>query len=453
MENINTALADGVNALALDQELNWLMAVIDYRFRLYFMQDAAAEQPVFPEPPAINGSSAFEETLRKYQLSTHERIALAIALAPHLRPQLLDVFYTRNSTYDRGFSEFGGLKGVNFSGFLPTAETAVFVIAGSDVTVRIAAARLLASDATLVSSGLIRLAPPPGDEPFTAAQLLPGRDYLSYFTTGITVKPDFSNSFPARLITTPLGWEDLVLDEHVQNEVIEIRAWLRHGDTLMNDWGLNRVIKPGYRSLFFGPPGTGKTLTATLLGKYTELDVYRIDLSMIVSKYIGETEKNLANIFDQAMNKRWILFFDEADALFGKRTATSSSNDRYANQEVSYLLQRIEDYPGVIILATNLKSNIDEAFARRFQSMIYFSMPAPEERLRLWQAAFSTQSTLEPEIDLAEIAHEYILSGGAISNVVRYCSLMALERGENVIRKKELIAGIKKEFKKEGKVK
>jgi SpoVK/Ycf46/Vps4 family AAA+-type ATPase len=239
----------------------------------------------------------------------------------------------------------------------------------------------------------------------------------------------------------------------VQNEVIEIRAWLRHGDTLMNDWGLNRVIKPGYRSLFFGPPGTGKTLTATLLGKYTELDVYRIDLSMIVSKYIGETEKNLANIFDQAMNKRWILFFDEADALFGKRTATSSSNDRYANQEVSYLLQRIEDYPGVIILATNLKSNIDEAFARRFQSMIYFSMPAPEERLRLWQAAFSAQSTLEPEIDLAEIAHEYILSGGAISNVVRYCSLMALERGENVIRKKELIAGIKKEFKKEGKVK
>ncbi|MGL5888868.1 MAG: ATP-binding protein, partial [Bacteroidia bacterium] len=155
MENLDTTLADGVNALALDQELNWLMAVIDYRFRQYFMQDAAAtELPVFPEPPAINGSSAFEETLRKFELSTHQRIALAIALAPHLRPQLLDVFYTRNSTYDRGFSEFGGLKGVNFSGFLPTAETAVFVIAGSDVTARIAAARLLASDATLLTSGL-----------------------------------------------------------------------------------------------------------------------------------------------------------------------------------------------------------------------------------------------------------------------------------------------------------
>jgi SpoVK/Ycf46/Vps4 family AAA+-type ATPase len=221
----------------------------------------------------------------------------------------------------------------------------------------------------------------------------------------------------------------------------------------MEGWGLNNVLKPGYRSLFFGPPGTGKTLTAMLLGKSTGLDVYRIDLSMIVSKFIGETEKNLANVFDQAMNHKWILFFDEADSLFGKRTSTSSSHDRYANQEVSYLLQRIEDYPGVIILATNLKSNIDEAFARRFQNMIHFPMPGTEERLRLWKSLFSKNCKLDDGVDLFKTATDHVLSGGAIINVVRFCSLMAIERNSTTILADDIEKGIKREFKKEGKVK
>ena len=452
MENLIIDVAIASNSVALERELNWLMAVLDFRFRQYFRQDmtdAADVQSV----PELTGNSAFETTLREFQLSVPERLVLAIALAPHIRPQLLDVFYTRNSTYDRGFSEFGGLKGTNFSGFLPTVETALFVLAGSSVAERIAASVLFKTDAKLVESGMIRLTAPPGDEPTPSAQLSIGRDYLSLFTSGVTEKPDFSGSFPAKLITTSLSWDDVVLDEIVHEQVNEIRLWLVHGKTLMDEWGLFRKIKPGFRSLFYGPPGTGKTLTATLLGKITNRDVYRIDLSMVVSKYIGETEKNLANVFDQAMNKNWILFFDEADALFGKRTSTSSSNDRYANQEVSYLLQRIEDYPGVIILASNLKSNIDEAFARRFQSMIHFPMPGPEERLMLWENAFSKKSELDSDVDLTTIAHEYELSGGSISNIVRYCSLKAIERGEHVIRKADLLNGIKKEFKKEGKVK
>ena len=148
-----------------------------------------------------------------------------------------------------------------------------------------------------------------------------------------------------------MAWDDLVLDDLVHEQVQEINTWLEHGATLMSDWGLYRKIKPGYRSLFYGPPGTGKTLTASLLGKTSGRDVYRIDLSMVVSKYIGETEKNLSKIFDTAENKNWILFFDEADSLFGKRTATNSSNDRHANQQTAHLLQRVEDFPGVVILA------------------------------------------------------------------------------------------------------
>lgn len=255
-----------------------------------------------------------------------------------------------------------------------------------------------------------------------------------------------------RRITTQLAWSDLVLPGHIMEEVEEIKAWIEHRHTLLQDWGLKRQIKPGFRSLFYGPPGTGKTLTASLLGKSTGLDVYRIDLSLVVSKYIGETEKNLAKVFDQAERNDWILFFDEADALFGKRTQTASAHDRYANQEVAYLLQRIEDFSGVVILASNLKGNLDEAFARRFQSMIYFPMPGPEERAQLWRLAFSQQSRLEPAIDFSRIADKFEMSGGGIVNVLRSSSLATLRHGRTMICMEDIQHGIRREFRKDGKM-
>ncbi|MEJ0103994.1 MAG: ATP-binding protein [Bacteroidota bacterium] len=181
-----------------------------------------------------------------------------------------------------------------------------------------------------------------------------------------------------KLIETDHNWSDLALEQENLQGLTEIRDWLRSGKTLMNERGLNKKIKRGYRALFCGKAGTRKTLAAGLLGKDAGLDVYRIDLSMVLSKYIGETEKQLARIFDEAETKKSILFFDEADALFGKRTDVKDAHDRYANQEISYLLQRIEDYPGVVIVATNMKSNIDDAFIRRFQAVIDFGMPKGE---------------------------------------------------------------------------
>jgi len=275
--------------------------------------------------------------------------------------------------------------------------------------------------------------------------------YLGVFYPGTTQKPDFGIHFPAKAIYTELNWEELVLEDHTMEEVLEIRDWLKFGNTLLGEWNMHKKIRPGYRALLYGPPGTGKTLTATLLGKTAGLDVYRIDLSMVVSKYIGETEKNLAGVFDQASQKNWILFFDEADSLFSKRVSASSSNDRYANQEVSYLLQRIEDYPGVVILSTNLRTNLDEAFTRRFQSMIYFPIPGPPERLRLWQQSFSDKSVLEEEVSLEGLAEKYELTGGSIINITRYCSLKALKRGSSVILHRDILAGIRREFRKDGK--
>lgn len=439
-------------AQVLGREINWLSEVISIRLRPYMDPGAELADISEVEPPELTGSlTAYESILRHYDTTFYERLVLILALCPHVKPNALDVFFTRNALYDRGFTEFGGIKGINHGGFLPTAETAMFLLTGGDIGQRFAFSYLFDPDHYMYRHNILKLIPSAGDEPFMSSQLTVSREYLGYLLTGETQKPDYSASFPAKRISTRLDWEDLVLDQRVLEEIEEINTWIEHEHTLLDEWGLERAVKPGYRALFYGPPGTGKTLTASLIGKSAGLDVYRIDLSMVVSKYIGETEKNLANIFDQAANKRWILFFDEADALFGARTQTTSSNDRYANQEVAYLLQRLEDFPGVVILATNLKGNIDNAFARRFQNMIYFPVPGPEQRLCLWRRSFSGKCVLEPSADLEEIAERYEIAGGAIINVLRYCAIRAMKRGSNIVLEEELLQGIRKEFGKEGK--
>ena len=227
---------------------------------------------------------------------------------------------------------------------------------------------------------------------------------------------------------------------------------MQHNEIFLNEWQMAKRIKPGYRALFYGPSGTGKTLTATLLGKQFKRDVYRIDLSQIVSKYIGETEKNLEKIFLKAEHKEWILFFDEADALFGKRSNVQSAHDKYANQEVSYLFQRVEDFPGLIILASNFKSNIDQAFIRRFNAIIHFPLPNANERCLLWQSSLPSKAQLDKDVDITAIANKYELSGSSIVNVIHYASLQTIYRSSNTILKKELLEGIKREYEKEERV-
>jgi SpoVK/Ycf46/Vps4 family AAA+-type ATPase len=179
-------------------------------------------------------------------------------------------------------------------------------------------------------------------------------------------------------ISTDKSWSDLALTDDTARKVEEIKKWLRQSTLINRENEKKKKLRQGYRALFHGPPSTGKTLTAALVGKEFDMPVYRIDLSMVVSKYIGETEKNLATIFDRANEKGGILLFDEADALFGKRTDIKDAHDRFTNQDVSYLLQRIEDYNGLVILATNMKSNVDEAFIRRFHLVVHFPIPDPE---------------------------------------------------------------------------
>ncbi|WP_457333540.1 ATP-binding protein [Rhizobacter sp. P5_C2] len=441
------------NARALERELDWFQRVLNARLE-HHLEDV--QQPLdlagLAAPDLSGDPSPYAALQRECGLGLEERLVLLLALAPALRPEALDLLLARNPNLDRGFCEFGGRKGGVHGGFLPTLETAAFLVAGADLAQRFRLRAMFDDSHPFRRCDVLQLdRAMPGDPPL-AASLGVSSETLDRVTTGARHKPDFSSDFPARLITTRLGWDDLVLDDDVLDEVLTLEAWMRHGQRILDDWGLGGALKPGYRSLFYGPPGTGKTLTATLVGQAVGADVYRIDLSMVVSKYIGETEKNLAKVFDLAQNRRWILFFDEADALFGKRTATSSSNDRHANQEVSYLLQRVEDFPGTVILATNLRANIDEAFARRFQSMVHFPMPDAAQRLRLWAGMLGAAGREIAEAELALLAQAHELAGGAIANAVRFGALSALQSGRSALSIDDLRRGVAKELRKEGRI-
>lgn len=421
--------------------IEWFNQVLTVAIQLYFHQESEYKQLKDVYPPR-NGW--MEAVTGQTDTNFEERIVIMLALMPHICPQILDIFFVQNKNFDRQYTEFGGWKGLSHGGFLPTGETASFILAGEDVEKRKEVIHMFSKSHWFYGKNILRLEGAGEGEPLLSSQLRVSEEFLSRVQLDVEYKPDYTTGFPAKRITTELDWEDMVLDYQVMTELEEINTWISSGKIIMEDWGLSRILKAGYRSLFYGPPGTGKTLAATLLGKKNNMDVYRIDLSMIVSKYIGETEKNLAKVFDLAENRNWILFFDEADALFGKRTSTNTSNDRHANQEVAYLLQRIEDFPGMVILATNLRSNIDEAFSRRFQSVIYFPMPTEELRAEIWRKMLKGWPE-DVDEDLITMAARTELSGGSIANVVRRCALATVNQKNQSLDKLILKNALQKE--------
>ena len=442
-----------MNTQPLAASMKYLTEILDTRLKQYFGQKSKYKNLGEVPVPKFEGEpTAFTHFVTENSLSLEEFLVLLMALSPHIQPNLFDSVIANNIPSEGDFPQIGGVRGQQFRGFLPTGETVLFVLGSDNLQRRIEVLRLFGEEHLFYKKQILGLAESQKEEPEMSGRLHMSQDYIDLFVKGHFSSPKFSLNFPAKRISTQMGWEDLVLNPKTMNQVKELQTWIKYGDVILNDWGMSKRIKPGFRALFYGPPGTGKTLTASLLGKYTQKEVFKVDLSMVVSKFIGETEKNLASLFSKAENKGWILFFDEADSIFGKRTNVRDAHDKYANQEVSYLLQRVEDYDGLVILASNMKGNIDEAFMRRFQAVIHFPLPRPEERQRLWESAIPQLVNIDRSIDFGHIAQKYELSGASIMNVIQYACLRALERETDTFVLEDIVQGISREFIKEGKI-
>jgi ATPase family associated with various cellular activities (AAA) len=255
----------------------------------------------------------------------------------------------------------------------------------------------------------------------------------------------------AAKVTPGASWDELVVPDEVLVQLRELASWVTQRHQVLGEWGFGRRLRRGRgaTALFAGAAGTGKTLAAEVVAAELGLDLYRIDLSGVVSKYIGETEKNLDRIFHAAEDANAVLFFDEADALFGKRSEVNDAHDRYANIEISYLLQKMEAYEGVAILATNLRDNLDPAFVRRLAFIVTFPFPEEEERRRIWDIVWPAETPLADDVDLDALAATQRLSGGQIKNAALAAAYLAACNG-GVISQEHLEHALRREYEKSG---
>ena len=244
---------------------------------------------------------------------------------------------------------------------------------------------------------------------------------------------------------------DVVVGAAQRERLEGLVARIRDRSLVVEDWGFGRAHDGvrGLVALFHGPPGTGKSMAAAAIGRAAGLAVWRVDLAALVSKYIGETEKQLSRVFDRAAREGWLLVFDEADALFGKRTEVSDAHDRYANQEVSYLLSRIEEHPGVVILTTNLLANIDEAFQRRVHAIVAFAEPGVAERGTLWRGVAPAELPVADDVDHAGLARRFAMTGAQIRDATLEAAYLAAADGK-VVTTAHLLTAVRRQYEKAG---
>ncbi|MCW3071233.1 MAG: family ATPase [Bacteroidetes bacterium] len=439
------------NALVISEEIAWLCGILDNRINE--LEDPKAADFYFSNtaPPELGTQEcAYANLVNKYNLSPAERLFLISSLVPHISAK---TFTSRlrvdNSGFKKKHAELGGYIDTTFSNFVPTFLTVLHLLGGRDISTTLYFHLFLTGESSLLREQIITLRSVSTTEDDTnmhnyAIALAP--EYVEYLVFGKEPRPDFGKAFPATLIETGLDWEQLVVKPSTRTELERIMRWEQTRKSLLNKAG--KKLNASFTCLFYGPSGGGKTLAVQLIGKSLGINVFRIDLSMVVSKYIGETEKNLAYLFDRAKNKNWILFFDEADALFGKRTDITDSKDKWANLEMSYLLQRMEEHNGLTILASNLKDNIDVAMTRRFQSVVYFNRPAKEERIELWKKLIPPPFHYHPSLNFNELA-KYEITGGNVINVIKAACMEAVAKNTEQLDSQDLADAIKREFAKE----
>ena len=407
--------------LDLQSEIDWLVSCIKVRMSL--TEENHSEGLLYEPAPAIKQKeSAYGKFILEHELNNMERLTLILSLSVHIRPSVIQLLLHEGSTQKASL-----IPSSTKAQLLPTAETALFLIAGQSLQLRADACKLFDSDHIFYKKGVLDVRYDVMSGSQYDGELKLNQDYVDSFLFNTIRRPKYSADFPAHLLSTELVWDDLILNPVTSEKITELKDALKYKETLKNEWGFGAHIKPGHRAIFYGPSGTGKSLTATLLGKMLQRDVYRVDLSAIISKYIGETEENIRKLLSKSEDKGYILFFDEGDALFGSRTQdVKNSNDQHHNQLVAYLLQSIENFNGIIILATNLKTNMDDAFNRRFQSSIFFGPPKPEQGIILWKKLWPTQLEADKSVDFNMLAVSKPFTAAMIVQIIHILSLRAL---------------------------
>ena len=296
------------------------------------------------------------------------------------------------------------------------------------------------------------------DAIFTAGQIAKSRCdddstlSLSDIYRGCKAQSNQKLSSMAKKIEPRYTWEEIILPNDVKEQLKEISSHVKYRETVYSDWGFNRKLSlgKGLNIFFSGTSGTGKTMAAEIIAREIGLDLYKIDISSLVSKYIGETEKNLNKIFNEAQTSNAILFFDEADALFGKRTEVKDSHDRYANIEVNYLLQKMEEHEGIVILASNYKKNIDDAFLRRLHFAIEFPFPNEILRENIWKSIFPKETPVHDDVDFEFLAN-FKITGGNIKNIILAATFLAAD-SSRIVKMEHIIKSTRREFQKMGKL-
>ncbi|MFN6944056.1 MAG: ATP-binding protein [Cytophagaceae bacterium] len=438
------------NLTALGEGINWLSQII--RFRCDKTKENRGN--IFEkiaDIPELSMKTSLGKLALAYQLSNAEKLLLLLTYTAQFKPGILDVFLLPNKETRMRTREYGGVVDNTDGKFVPTLQTLIFLLAGqNDTKAGIYFQQIMGS--ILFKEQIIkRKSIKPGfDHPLHQVIEL-DLAYYNYLNTG--KKPHFEESedFPATLLTTSKTLEDLILKPATMEQLQGPMNFVKYYDTLFGDEENKRILRPGYVVMLYGPPGTGKTMTVSVIGKFLNVEVYAVNLARVVSKYIGETEKNLEKIFNKLEGKKCILFFDEADALFGKRTEVQDAKDRYANQEVAYLLQKIEQFQGLVILASNFKQNLDDAFKRRILTSIFIPPPDKELREILWNKAVPPAFSYEPEDLPVKLAEKHSLTGANIANVIKLSCIEAISRQSYTLTKGILEPFIQQELLKEGK--
>lgn len=431
---------NSVNFKCITEELNWLLRCIQN------MMQATA--PAYLPLPPLDPNSAYGKLMTEHELTDTDRVLFNLAFAANFSPEIIDSL--AKAANDPEWKNYtGGFFREGSSVFHPTVRTAIFLLSGKDMELRSYYASYFHNKQRIFTSSLISVSPQHPNSVFLDNEITFNDQFLANVLHDESPRLDGEQGFPARRSTATHTMADVMLGEKTRFEIAKLGKFTKHMKKL---WEINkkRKVRNNFISVFSGDPGTGKSHTAEAVGNEFGLPVYKINFAQMVSKYIGETEKNLEKVFDRFDKQPCILFFDEAEAIFSKRTEVSDSHDQHANNLQSFLLQKVEEFTGIIILATNvqnLSQYFDKAFQRRIRLIVTFGFPDYPERLRIWNNALFEPYVFEEGLT-ERLAKNYQLTGGSIYNVISDGVIDAMEKETQTITFELLEEAMKDEFKK-----